>query len=177
MVSPYTLQFDDQRYACLYVPVSTTLTGERVPAGPPGQIMVAHSPNSIEARGRLCSLVKVSHRVRRSGHLGARRGPSAPPSAARLRVPGVAFLLAQLGFHSSSLWKDRLAPLGMDPRHVVLLRHVAAAEGRSPAGAREGHADPRESHGRARRRARTAWRARAVTQPRRPVGPCPGSHR
>ena len=73
----------------------------------------------------------MSHRVRRSGHLGARRGLSAPPSAARLRVPGVAFLLAQLGFHSSSLWKDRLAPLGMDPRHVVLLRHVAAAEGQS----------------------------------------------
>src|SRR5512132_4568741 len=28
-------------------------------------------------------------------------------------------------------WKDRLAPLGIDPRHVVLLRHVAAAEGQS----------------------------------------------
>jgi DNA-binding MarR family transcriptional regulator len=56
---------------------------------------------------------------------------SATPAAAHLRVPGVAFLLAQLGFHSTRLWKDRLAPLGIDPRHVVLLRHVAAAEGQS----------------------------------------------
>ena len=57
--------------------------------------------------------------------------PPATPSAAHLRVPGVAFLLAQLGFHSTRLWKDRLAPLGIDPRHVVLLRHVAAAQGQS----------------------------------------------
>jgi DNA-binding MarR family transcriptional regulator len=56
---------------------------------------------------------------------------SATPSAAHLRVPGVAFLLSQLGFHSARLWKDRLGPLGVDPRHVVLLRHVAAAEGQS----------------------------------------------
>jgi len=57
--------------------------------------------------------------------------PSITPSAAHLRVPGVAFLLAQLGFHSTRRWKDRLAPLGIDPRHVVLLRHVAAAQGQS----------------------------------------------
>jgi DNA-binding MarR family transcriptional regulator len=43
----------------------------------------------------------------------------------------VAFLLAQLGFHSSRLWKDRLAPLGVDPRQAMLLRHVAAAGGQS----------------------------------------------
>jgi DNA-binding MarR family transcriptional regulator len=59
------------------------------------------------------------------------QSPSATPSAAHLRVPGVAFLLAQLGFHSTQLWKDRLAPLGIDPRHAVLLRHVAAAQGQS----------------------------------------------
>jgi DNA-binding MarR family transcriptional regulator len=59
------------------------------------------------------------------------QNPSATPSAAQLRVPGVAFLLAQLGFHSTQLWKDRLAPLGIDPRHAVLLRHVAAAQGQS----------------------------------------------
>jgi DNA-binding MarR family transcriptional regulator len=60
-----------------------------------------------------------------------KQNPSTTPSAARLRVPGVAFLLSQLGFHSTQLWKDRLAPLGIDPRHVVLLRHVAATEGQS----------------------------------------------
>lgn len=60
-----------------------------------------------------------------------RRTSSTPPAAARLRVPGVAFLLSQLGYHSARLWKDRLAPLGLDPRHVMLLRHVADDEGRS----------------------------------------------
>jgi DNA-binding MarR family transcriptional regulator len=59
------------------------------------------------------------------------QNPPATPPAAQLRIPGVAFLLSQLGFHSTRLWKDRLAPLGIDPRHVVLLRHVAAAEGQS----------------------------------------------
>jgi DNA-binding MarR family transcriptional regulator len=59
-----------------------------------------------------------------------RRKASTPP-AARLRVPGAAFLLSQLGYHSSRLWQGRLAPLGLDPRHVMLLRHVAVAEGRS----------------------------------------------
>jgi DNA-binding MarR family transcriptional regulator len=59
-----------------------------------------------------------------------RNSPAAHPPA-RLRVPRVALLLSQLGFHSTRLWKERLAPLGVDPRHVVLLRHVAAAEGQS----------------------------------------------
>ncbi len=53
------------------------------------------------------------------------------PSAGRLRVPGAAFLLSQLGYHSSRLWQARLAPIGLDPRHVMLLRHVAIEEGRS----------------------------------------------
>jgi DNA-binding MarR family transcriptional regulator len=59
------------------------------------------------------------------------RRKASTPAAARLRVPGVAFLLSQLGYHSSRLWQGRLAPLGLDPRHVMLLRHVAIAEGRS----------------------------------------------
>ena len=33
--------------------------------------------------------------------------------------------------HSSQLWRERMAGLGLDPRHVVLLRMVAAEEGRS----------------------------------------------
>lgn len=51
--------------------------------------------------------------------------------AERLRVPGAAFLLSQVGFHSSRLWRERMARLDLDPREVVLLRHVAAAEGQS----------------------------------------------
>jgi DNA-binding MarR family transcriptional regulator len=49
----------------------------------------------------------------------------------RLRVPGAAFLLSQVGAHSSRLWRERMARLNLDPRDVVLLRHVAAAEGQS----------------------------------------------
>ena len=56
---------------------------------------------------------------------------AAEPAAERLRVPGAAFLLSQVGFHSSRLWKERMARLDLDPREVVLLRHVAAAEGQS----------------------------------------------
>jgi DNA-binding MarR family transcriptional regulator len=54
-----------------------------------------------------------------------------PDLTARLRVPGAAFLLSQLGSHSSRLWKQRLSTIGVDPRQVLLLRHVAAAEGQS----------------------------------------------
>jgi DNA-binding MarR family transcriptional regulator len=52
-------------------------------------------------------------------------------SAERLRVPGAAFLLSQVGFHSSRLWRERMERLGLDSREVVLLRHVGAAEGQS----------------------------------------------
>jgi len=43
----------------------------------------------------------------------------------------IGFLLVQLGFHAARLFKERLAPLGIEPRHVGLLRSVAAHEGRS----------------------------------------------
>jgi DNA-binding MarR family transcriptional regulator len=47
----------------------------------------------------------------------------------RLRSPGVAFLLSQLGGHSSRAWTARLAELGLEPREVMLFRHVALSEG------------------------------------------------
>jgi DNA-binding MarR family transcriptional regulator len=59
-----------------------------------------------------------------------RRKGSTPPAEQR-RVPGVAFLLSQLGYHSSRRWKARLTPLGLDPRHVMVLRRLAGDEGRS----------------------------------------------
>ena len=59
-----------------------------------------------------------------------RRKGSTSPSE-QLRVPGIAFLLSQLGYYSSRRWKARLAPLGLDPRHVMVLRRLADAEGRS----------------------------------------------
>lgn len=51
--------------------------------------------------------------------------------ADRRIVPGAAFLVSQVGMHSSQLWRGRMAELGLDPRHVVLLRLVGAEEGRS----------------------------------------------
>jgi DNA-binding MarR family transcriptional regulator len=59
-----------------------------------------------------------------------RRKASTPP-AGQLRVPGVAFLLSQLGYYSSRRWKAHLAPLGLDPRQVMVLRRLAGDEGRS----------------------------------------------
>lgn len=49
----------------------------------------------------------------------------------RVRIPGAAFLLSQLGGHSSRVWKARLAKIGLEPREVMLFRHVALSEGRS----------------------------------------------
>jgi DNA-binding MarR family transcriptional regulator len=49
----------------------------------------------------------------------------------RLRTPGAAFLLSQLGGHSARRWTVRLAALGLEPREVMLFRSVALAEGRS----------------------------------------------
>ena len=52
---------------------------------------------------------------------------------ASLRVPGAAYLLSQVGAHSSRRWHERLAPIGLDPRSVLVLRHVGADEGRTQA--------------------------------------------
>jgi DNA-binding MarR family transcriptional regulator len=49
----------------------------------------------------------------------------------RIRSPGAAFLLSQIGALSSRLWSARLAAIGLEPREVMLFRHVALAEGRS----------------------------------------------
>jgi DNA-binding MarR family transcriptional regulator len=49
----------------------------------------------------------------------------------RTNVPGIAFLLSQLGGQSSRAWTSRLARIGLEPREVMLFRFVALAEGRS----------------------------------------------
>jgi DNA-binding MarR family transcriptional regulator len=43
----------------------------------------------------------------------------------------VGFLISQLGFLSSKRFMEALAPVGIDPREFLLLRFVAASEGRS----------------------------------------------
>jgi DNA-binding MarR family transcriptional regulator len=48
-------------------------------------------------------------------------------------VPGAAYLLSQVGAHLSRRWHVQLAPIGLDPRSVLVLRHVGAEEGRTQA--------------------------------------------
>ena len=49
-----------------------------------------------------------------------------PAESAR---PGFAFLLVQLGVHAARQFAERLAPLGVEPRHVGMLTRLAANEG------------------------------------------------
>jgi DNA-binding MarR family transcriptional regulator len=44
---------------------------------------------------------------------------------------GFGFLLVQLGFHVARTFKERLAPIGLEPRHVGMLTRLAANEGKS----------------------------------------------
>jgi DNA-binding MarR family transcriptional regulator len=44
---------------------------------------------------------------------------------------GVAFLLAQLGYHAAELFAERIAPLGLGPPQAGILRAIAAEPGRS----------------------------------------------
>lgn len=44
---------------------------------------------------------------------------------------GIGFLISQLGYVISTRFRAILAPLGLEPRHFLVLRHVARAEGSS----------------------------------------------
>jgi DNA-binding MarR family transcriptional regulator len=46
-------------------------------------------------------------------------------------LDSLSFLLSQLGFTASRRFHAALAPLGIDPRHFLLLRFVTREEGRS----------------------------------------------
>jgi len=45
--------------------------------------------------------------------------------------PGFALLLVQLGMEAARQFSERLAPLGMEPRHVGMLVRLAANEGKA----------------------------------------------
>ena len=55
--------------------------------------------------------------------------PPGSPAAALASSP--AFLLTKLGAESSRLYKQRLAPLGLEPHHARALRYVGSADGLS----------------------------------------------
>jgi DNA-binding MarR family transcriptional regulator len=44
---------------------------------------------------------------------------------------GIGFLISQLGYVISTRFRAILAPLGLEPRHFLVLRHVARAQGLS----------------------------------------------
>jgi DNA-binding MarR family transcriptional regulator len=44
---------------------------------------------------------------------------------------GIGFLISQLGYVISTRFRAILTPLGLEPRHFLVLRHVARAEGSS----------------------------------------------
>jgi DNA-binding MarR family transcriptional regulator len=46
-------------------------------------------------------------------------------------LAGFAYLLVQLGTHAAGQFAERLAPLGLEPRHAGMLRRLAVNEGRS----------------------------------------------
>ena len=52
------------------------------------------------------------------------------PPAANTPPRSVGFLISQLGFFSSKRFMEALEPLGIDPREFLLMRFVAAADGR-----------------------------------------------
>src|SRR5215813_7820014 len=54
--------------------------------------------------------------------------PARPPGAGE---EDFAYLLVQLGFHLARQFGERLAPLGLEPRHAGLLTRLAAHEGLS----------------------------------------------
>jgi DNA-binding MarR family transcriptional regulator len=58
-----------------------------------------------------------------------RRLQTAPGGGSPVDV--LSYLLSQLGFVSSRRFHAALAPLGIEPRHFLLLRFVAREEGRS----------------------------------------------
>src|SRR5215468_11283002 len=54
--------------------------------------------------------------------------PASPPGAGQ---EDFAYLLVQLGLHLARQFGDRLAPLGLEPRHAGMLTRLAAHEGLS----------------------------------------------
>lgn len=55
-------------------------------------------------------------------------GPASPPGAGE---EDFAYLLVQLGSHLARQFGERLAPLGLEPRHAAMLTRLAAHEGLS----------------------------------------------
>lgn len=58
-------------------------------------------------------------------------GTGGQPGPGAAGHDGFAYLLVQLGTHAARLFAERLAPLGLEPRHAGMLLRLAASEGKS----------------------------------------------
>jgi DNA-binding MarR family transcriptional regulator len=58
-------------------------------------------------------------------------GAGGEPGPGTAGHDGFAYLLVQLGTHAARLFAERLAPLGLEPRHAGMLLRLAASEGKS----------------------------------------------
>jgi len=56
---------------------------------------------------------------------------STDPVAGTPLTARAGFLISQLGFYAAGRFTERLAPLGLQPRHFGLLTHLAAGEGQT----------------------------------------------
>jgi DNA-binding MarR family transcriptional regulator len=59
------------------------------------------------------------------------RPPARQSTASAPPVIGIGFQLAQLGAHSGAMYAERIAPLGLTPPHVGVLRAIAVQPGRN----------------------------------------------
>jgi DNA-binding MarR family transcriptional regulator len=64
-----------------------------------------------------------------AGSADDRVASGGPPAAATPPFRGLGFTLSTLGFAVAQGFRERLAPLGIEPRDFALLRAVGAAEG------------------------------------------------
>jgi DNA-binding MarR family transcriptional regulator len=55
----------------------------------------------------------------------------AHPQASTPLTARAGFLISQLGFYAAARFTERLAPLGLQPRHFGLLSHLAASDGQT----------------------------------------------
>jgi DNA-binding MarR family transcriptional regulator len=60
-----------------------------------------------------------------------RRGDKRPAAAKTRDDDGFGVLLVQLGFHVAAQFRAALEPLGLEPRHIGMLRRLVTAEGQS----------------------------------------------
>jgi DNA-binding MarR family transcriptional regulator len=82
-------------------------------------------------------IVRVRTADGEHGEPSARRPHAAPSPSASVPFRSVGFTVSSVGYAVSRLFRQTLAPLGLEPREFAILRVVGAAEGMSQQAAGE----------------------------------------